>query len=133
MGPRQVLQLKALDELCFGALEGLPGGKLRHSFPAEYAARAMDALNYRYPGVGGESYFDLIVRLREVVLAIERTRRDLVIICDVAAARVLLGYFEAVPIERIPEIELEPGIIELSRCHSGFSRTSFKVSTGLAS
>ena len=68
----RLLQLKALNELCFGSLEGLPGGKLRHSFPEEYEARAIDPLNYRYPGVGGQGYMDLITDLRDVVLTLER-------------------------------------------------------------
>ena len=48
----QVLPFRALDELCFGALEGLRAGLLRDSFPDEFAAREQDKLNYRYPGVG---------------------------------------------------------------------------------
>ncbi|EOD05466.1 hypothetical protein EMIHUDRAFT_448668 [Emiliania huxleyi CCMP1516] len=117
------LPLKALNELCFGSLESLPGGKLRHSFPEEYAARAKDPLHYRYPGVGGESYMDLVTNCREVVLALERMRTDVAVVCDVAVARVLLGYFTGTPIEQIPEIAISPGLglVELVRGHSGFS------------
>jgi 6-phosphofructo-2-kinase len=39
---------------------------MRKIFPREYEARAGDKLHYRYPGVGGESYLDLIMRLQEV-------------------------------------------------------------------
>ena len=124
------VQLKALNELCFGALEGLPGGKLRHSFPAEYAARARDPLRYRYPGVGGDSYMDLISGCREVVLTLERTQTDVAVVCDVAVARVLLGYFQGAPIEHIPDVEVEPGLIEMVRGHSGFSLEQHRVSAG---
>ena len=65
-----------------------------------------------------------------VLLSIESSRRDAVVVCDVAVARVLLGYFEAVPIPRIPDISLEMGIIELTRTHSGFIRTDVPLSTG---
>ena len=102
-------------------MEGLPGGKLRHSFPDEFVARARDPLRYRYPGVGGDSYLDLITNCREVVLALERTQGDVAVVCDVAVARVLLGYFQGTPIEQIPEVEVAPGLIELVRGHSGFS------------
>ena len=124
------VQLKALNELCFGALEGLPGGKLRHSFPEEFAARARDPLRYRYPGVGGDSFMDLISGCREVVLTLERTQTDVAVVCDVAVARVLLGYFQGAPIERIPDLEVEPGLIELVRGHSGFSLKQHRVSAG---
>lgn len=58
----QALAMRALNELNFGSLEGLPGGRLRESFPQEYAARALDKLHYRYPGSGGESYMDMIMQ-----------------------------------------------------------------------
>jgi len=126
----RLLQLKALNELCFGSLEGLPGGKLRHSFPEEYEARAIDPLNYRYPGVGGQGYMDLITDLRDVVLTLERMQSDVAIVCDLAVARVLVGYFEGTPIHKIPYIEISPGVIELVRSHSGFSCTQHLVSEG---
>ena len=127
------VQLKALNELCFGSLEGLPGGKLRHSFPKEFEARAQDPLRYRYPGVGGDSYLDLVTNCREVVLSLERTRSDVAVICDVAVARVLLGYFEGSPITEVPDIEIHPGLIELVRGHSGFTIQRHTVSVGMPS
>lgn len=47
---------------------------MRKIFPREYEARAGDKLHYRYPGVGGESYLDLIMRLQEVRPASPRPR-----------------------------------------------------------
>jgi len=96
----------------------------------EFAARAADPLSYRYPGVGGESYMDLITNCRDVVLALERAQADVAVVCDVAVARVLLGYFEGIPISQIPNIEISPGIIELVRSHSGFKRSQMGVETG---
>lgn len=37
-------------------------------YPAEFDKRAADKLNYRYPGVGGESYMDVIERIRPVII-----------------------------------------------------------------
>ena len=51
-------------------------------------------------------------------------------LCDVAVARVLLGYFQGTPMERIPDIEIAPGLIELVRGHSGFSLEQHRVTTG---
>lgn len=127
------LKLKALNEMSFGSIEGLPGGKLRHSFPGEFAARSRDPLHYRYPGIGGDSYMDLVTSCREVVLALERTQCDVAIVCDVAVARVLVGYFQGVPIAQIPNIEVAPGVIQLVRSHSGFSLTQHRVDVGCPS
>ena len=124
------VQLKALNELGFGSLEGLPGGKLRHSFPAEFDARARDPLRYRYPGAGGDSYLDVVRHCREFVLDLERIQTDVAVVCDVAVARVLLGYFEGCSIEKVPEIEVTPGMIELVRNHGGFSIEHHRVSVG---
>lgn len=127
-----VLQLKPLDELCFGSLEGLPGGKLRHSFPHEFAAREADKLRYRYPGAAGGSYLDMIRGMRDIVLNMERARDDVIVVCDVAAARVLLGYFKGTPHGEIPDLQVPPGVVELTRSHSGFAATHFTVSDGQA-
>ena len=128
-----VHESRNLNELCFGSLEGLQGGRLRDFFPEEYELREADRLNYRYPGVGGQSYYDLIVQIRAVLLTIEASRRDAVVVCDLAVARVLLGYFQGHPIAGIPDLDVPPGVVELSRTHAGFSRTDFPVHVGLAS
>jgi 6-phosphofructo-2-kinase/fructose-2,6-biphosphatase len=119
--------------MCFGALEGLPGGKLRDSFPTEFAARAQDPLRYRYPGVGGDSYMDLVTNCRDVVIFLERIQADVAVVCDVAVARVLLGYFGGVPIEQIPNIEIAGGLIELERGHSGFTIVQHHIPEGKGS
>merc|ERR1711874_577363 len=107
---RLIVKVKVLDELCFGALEGLRCGWLRHSFPNEHKKREADKLHYRYPGAGGESYMDLIMRLRDCVQAFERVRSDAIVVCDIAVARALLGYFRGTPVSDIPDIEVKPGI-----------------------
>ena len=47
-----------------GALDSLSYEQMREEHKAEYDARAADKLRYRYPGVGGESYMDIILRLQ---------------------------------------------------------------------
>ena len=34
------------------------------------------------------------MQMKDVLLSIEASRRDVIVVCDVAVARVLLGYFE---------------------------------------
>jgi len=128
--PRLVIKSKVLDELCFGSLEGLACGFMKQSFPEEHAKRNADKFHYRYPGAGGESYMDLIMRLQPCVQAMERVRSDAIVLCDVAVARALLCYYQGTPITDIPDIRVSPGIIELTRSHSGFHVTPIKVDEG---
>ena len=46
---------QALNELCAGKLDSLTYAQMRELHPEQYTARMDDKLNYRYPGVGGES------------------------------------------------------------------------------
>ena len=46
---------QALNELCAGKLDSLTYAQMREHHPEQYTARMDDKLNYRYPGVGGES------------------------------------------------------------------------------
>jgi 6-phosphofructo-2-kinase/fructose-2,6-biphosphatase len=71
--------------------------------------------------------------LRSLILWIERTQSDTVVVCDVAVARVLLGYYECSPLERLPDVTVSPGVVELTRSHSGFSRSQHSVSVGKVS
>ena len=55
--------------------------------PAEYQKRSDDKLNYRYPGEGGESYLDVIERIRPVIIELERQKRSIIIVCHLAIIR----------------------------------------------
>ena len=55
--------------------------KIEREFPDEAEARKLDKLRYRYPGAGGESYIDVIERLRPLIVELERTRNDVLIVC----------------------------------------------------
>lgn len=46
--------------------------EIRKKWPDQYAMRRAEKLNYRYPGAGGESYLDVINRLRAVIVEVER-------------------------------------------------------------
>jgi broad specificity phosphatase PhoE len=130
---------------------------MREHHPEQYTARMDDKLNYRYPGVGGESCTrhtqgsqpprtsrqgprqawqgprqvgltcysrvraaasawtdaDLVLRVQESILALEQRRGNSVIVCDRAVGRVLLGYFQGTQPDRLPFLEIFPGVVEL--------------------
>ncbi|KAL1496544.1 hypothetical protein AB1Y20_014150 [Prymnesium parvum] len=131
-GRRITLQLTRLNELCAGKLDSLSYDQMRASHPAEYHARMKDKLNYRFPGVGGESYQDVIMRLEEVVLMMERCRENMIVVCDRAVQRVLLSYFLGTDRTKIPYMEITAGVVELRRSHSGYNTTMTEICEGAA-
>ncbi|SCV05421.1 LANO_0H07118g1_1 [Lachancea nothofagi CBS 11611] len=86
-------QMRMLDELSAGDSEGLTYAEIQSKYPEEFEERLNDKLRYRYPGIGGESYMDVINRLRPVITEIERIKENLLIVTHRVVARVLLGYF----------------------------------------
>ncbi|KAL6948714.1 hypothetical protein ACO0QE_001187 [Hanseniaspora vineae] len=86
-------EMKMLNELSAGDFEGLTYQEIQQEYPEEFEERLHDKLLYRYPGIGGESYFDVINRLRTVITELERITDNVLLICHRVVARVLLGYF----------------------------------------
>ncbi|SCU86289.1 LAME_0D05380g1_1 [Lachancea meyersii CBS 8951] len=86
-------QMRMLDELSAGDCEGLTYAAIQAKHPEEFEERLNDKLRYRYPGIGGESYMDVINRLRPVITEIERIKENVLLITHRVVARVLLGYF----------------------------------------
>lgn len=78
-----------LDDLNFGNMAGLTIEQIATQHPNEFAARKRDKLRYRWPGLGGEGYVDLIVRLRPLIVELERTTDSLVLITHRAVMRIL--------------------------------------------
>lgn len=85
--------MRMLNELGGGKFEGMTYDEIQMKFPKEFEGRIKNKLTYRYPGVGGESYLDVLVRLRPVISEIERTTDHLLIISHRVVLRVLLAYF----------------------------------------
>lgn len=88
-----IKEMKMLNELSAGDFEGLTYQEIQQEYPEEFEERLHDKLLYRYPGIGGESYFDVINRLRTVITELERITDNVLLICHRVVARVLLGYF----------------------------------------
>lgn len=64
----KVFHTPLLNELRGGDMHGLSKAEMKALYPAEFDKRLNDKLNYRYPGVGGESYLDVIERVRPVII-----------------------------------------------------------------
>lgn len=106
-----VKQMKMLDELHAGRMEGMTYDEIRSKYPEEYAHRRNNKLYYRYPGPGGEGYLDVINRLRTVINEVERTTDHVLLVSHRSVARVLLAYFRGLRREEVADLDVPLGTV----------------------
>lgn len=82
-----VKQMRMLNELNAGVAEGMTYDEIRAKWPEEFQQRRADKLRYRYPGAGGESYLDVINRLRAVIVEVERMQDHVLLVAHRVVAR----------------------------------------------
>ena len=107
----EVKQMRMLDELNAGVMEGLTYNCISTQYPEEYASRRKDKLHYRYPGPGGEGYLDIINRLRPVIVELERMTDHVLLVGHRSVARVLLAYFRGLKREEVAELDVPIGML----------------------
>lgn len=101
-----IKQLRMLNELGGGKFEGMTYEEIQSKYPKEFASRLKNKLSYRYPGVGGESYLDVLTRLRPLIAEVERTTDHLLIISHRVVSRILLAYFLNLDKSAIGELDV---------------------------
>ncbi|ODQ65799.1 bifunctional 6-phosphofructo-2-kinase/fructose-2,6-bisphosphate 2-phosphatase, partial [Nadsonia fulvescens var. elongata DSM 6958] len=101
-----IKEMRMLNELSAGKCEGMTYAEIRDEYPSEYESRMAQKILYRYPGIGGESYLDVIARLRPVIVEIERMEDHLCIIAHRIVCRVLLAYFMNLGRDSIGELDV---------------------------
>ena len=106
-----VKQMRMLDELNSGIMEGLTYQDIKSKHAMEYARRKMDKLHYRYPGPGGEGYLDIINRLRPVIHEVERMTDHVILVGHRSVARVLLAYFKGLKREEVADLDVPLGML----------------------
>ncbi|XP_046463689.1 6-phosphofructo-2-kinase/fructose-2,6-bisphosphatase 1-like isoform X2 [Daphnia pulex] len=84
--PRE--HLDALNELDTGVCDGLTYEEIAERYPIEFAARDDDKFHYRYPE--GESYFDLLLRVKPVLDRL-KVENNVLVIAHQAVLRCLLA------------------------------------------
>lgn len=105
-----IKQMRMLDELNAGSMEGMTYDEIRTKCKDEYELRKQDKLQYRYPGPGGEGYLDIISRLRKVILEVERMTDHVLIVGHRSITRVLLAYFLGLKQEDISDLDVPLGV-----------------------
>ncbi|KAK2735295.1 hypothetical protein FQN57_001190 [Myotisia sp. PD_48] len=106
-----VKEMRMLDELNSGLLEGLTYDQIRNQYPNEFDARRHRKLHYRFPGPGGEGYLDVINRLRAVIIEVERMTDHVLLVGPRSVARTLLAYFLGLKREDLTDLAVPPGVI----------------------
>ena len=106
-----VKQMRMLDELSAGNMEGMTYSEIRAKYPHEYVLRQHDKLAYRYPGPGGEGYLDVINRLRPVIVELERMTDHCLLITHRSVARVLLAYFMGLRRDQVADLDCPLGML----------------------
>jgi len=104
-------QMRMLDELNAGVMEGLTYNCISTQHPKEYNSRKQDKLHYRYPGPGGEGYLDVINRLRPVIVELERMTDHVLLVGHRSVARVLLAYFRGLGREEVADLDVPIGML----------------------
>ncbi|KAH7089453.1 6-phosphofructo-2-kinase-domain-containing protein [Paraphoma chrysanthemicola] len=107
----EVKQMRMLDELNAGIMEGLTYDEIRTKYAEEYLRRRRDKLSYRYPGPGGEGYLDVINRIRPVIVELERMTDHCLLVTHRSVARVLLAYFQGLNREDVADLDCPLGML----------------------
>ncbi|CAM9986756.1 unnamed protein product [Phaeothamnion confervicola] len=95
-----------LNELRGGVFAHMRREEFRQRHPDLFAEREADKLDFRYPGAGGESYMDVIQRVRPIIVELERQPRSIVVVCHLAVQRCLYAYFMGIPVKDVPYVDL---------------------------
>ncbi|MCJ1470862.1 hypothetical protein MMC07_009509 [Pseudocyphellaria aurata] len=106
-----IKQMKMLDELNAGTMEGLTYEEIKTKYLPEYELRKHDKLHYRYPGAGGEGYLDIINRLRAVIVEVERMTDHVLLVGHRSVARVLLAYFKGLKRDDVADLDVPLGML----------------------
>lgn len=104
-----------LREVGLGAWEGLAFAAVREHYPAAYAARGEDFINFRPPG--GESFLDCAHRVLPAFLAaLAATPGDLLLVGHAGVNRILLCLAQGRSLTDLFAIPQEYGCLNLMTC-----------------
>jgi len=109
LGAREyrAMSTSLLNELDGGDCNGMSYEQIQATYPDLWEQRELDKLNFRYPGSGGESYVDVVSRLRPVIIELERQRRSVLVISHLAVQRCIFAYFTGCEMDRMPYLDMD--------------------------
>ncbi|KAL0079434.1 6-phosphofructo-2-kinase-domain-containing protein [Phycomyces blakesleeanus] len=120
-----IKHIRFLNEINSGMREGMSYEEIQRFYPEEFHTRQSNKLYYRYPGMGGESYIDVIHRLQSMIIELERMTQSCLIVTHRVVMRIILGYMldwsqkemphMLVPIHTVYELRPKPYGTELKK------------------
>ncbi|GME71388.1 unnamed protein product [Ambrosiozyma monospora] len=102
---------RMLNDLSCGSMDSVKEEDFRTYHPDEYKNQLTNKLTYRFPGIGGESYLDVIARLRPIIIELERLKDHVLLISHRVITRVLLCYFMNLNKEMLTELDVQHGYV----------------------
>jgi 6-phosphofructo-2-kinase/fructose-2,6-biphosphatase 2 len=93
-----------LNEIDGGICEHMTYEDIQKKMPRIFDERKKDKFLFKYPE--GESYADLIIRLKEFILEINRIEKPILIICHNAIVRTIYSYYLNIPHKEIPYLDI---------------------------
>ena len=99
-----VIHRDVLNEINGGICENMTYDNVKENMPELYNNRKKDKFNFKYPE--GESYYDLIIRIKEFILELNRLDKPILIISHNAVIRVIFSYYLNYKHQDIPHIEI---------------------------
>ena len=104
-GIRDLLIRESLVEISAGTCEDKTYREVEIEHPDVSSARKDDKLNFRYPQ--GESYVDLIERVRQICGEIRQLSGDVLVVCHRAVIRAILFHFDPnISISDVPHVPI---------------------------
>ena len=117
---------KSLSEINAGICENLTFDEVKSKYPEIYIARKKDKFNYRYPQ--GESYHDLVIRVKPFILELENSETPILVISHNAITRVIYAYLMEMDPKNIPHFDIPlHTLIKLSPNASGYLEEKIKL------
>ncbi|RGB42001.1 6-phosphofructo-2-kinase-domain-containing protein [Rhizophagus diaphanus] len=101
-----IMHIRFLNEIYAGRCEGKTYQEIEQSYPEEFNARKNNKLYYRYPGMGGESYLDVIHRVNPLIIELERMTDNILVVTHRVVLRIILAYFLEVEKEKVPDMDV---------------------------
>ena len=122
----KTINLKILNEINAGVCEGLTYNDVKNKHPEIYNLRKQDKFNYRYPE--GESYKDIVERVKPFILELERIEKPTLVISHNAITRVIYAYLMDIPQNKIPHFDIPlHTIIKLIPTSTGYVEERIKL------
>ena len=120
------IETRLLNEIHGGVCENMTTYEIEEKYPEIMRDRKVDKLRYRYPE--GESYLDLIERLKYFVLQLRSFKKPILIVAHNAIIKVLLGYFKEIPHDEIPHVGVNLNeVIKLIPNSKNYSKEKIKL------